>query len=68
MLVTTSEIIWLRALLVDLDVHFSTLTPLHCDNQSSIKIAKNLVFHGHTKYIEVDCYFVLQHYLAHNIT
>jgi hypothetical protein len=42
---TTKEIVWLRWLLVDMGVSFSHPTPMYCDNQSSIQIAHNSVFH-----------------------
>jgi hypothetical protein len=42
---TTKEIVWLRWLLADMGVSFSHHTPMHCDNQSSIQIAHNSVFH-----------------------
>ncbi|KAL7591923.1 hypothetical protein Lser_V15G31460 [Lactuca serriola] len=49
MAMTTCEIIWLRWLLADMEVHISSLTPLHYDSKSVIQIAKNLVFHERTK-------------------
>ena len=61
MVVTTCEIIWLRWLLVDMEVHISSSTPLHCDNKSAIQIAKNSVFHERTKHIEIDCHFTHHH-------
>jgi hypothetical protein len=32
--------------------------PIYCDNQSSIKLAKNPLFHARTKYIEIAHHFV----------
>ncbi|GKA58419.1 uncharacterized mitochondrial protein-like protein [Tanacetum coccineum] len=57
MAVTTSEIVWLRWLLADMGVRVSRSTSLHCDNRSATQIARNSVFHEHTKHIEIDCHF-----------
>ena len=61
---TTSELLWLRWLLEDLGVSTSSATSLYCDNQSTIHIAHNDVFHEQTKHIEIDCYFI-PYYLIH---
>jgi hypothetical protein len=61
---TTKEIIWLRWLLADMRVFFSHPTPMYCDNQSSIQIAHNSVFHERTKHIEIDCHLT-RHHLKH---
>jgi len=61
---TTKEIIWLRWLLTDMEVSLSNPTPMYCDNQSSIKIAHNSVFHERTKHIEIDCHLT-RHHLKH---
>ena len=58
MVVTTSELIWLKALLASLGVFHDSATHLFCDSQATLHIAKNLVFHEHTKLSELDCHFV----------
>ena len=42
---TIKEIVWLHWLLADMGISFSHPTPMYCDNQSSIQIAHNSVFH-----------------------
>ena len=61
MAIATCEIVWLRWLLADMGVHISQPTPLYCDNESAIMIAKNSVFHERTKHIEIDCHFTRHH-------
>ncbi|GJT34048.1 uncharacterized mitochondrial protein-like protein [Tanacetum coccineum] len=68
MAVTTSEIVWLRWLLANMGVRISRSTSLHCDNRSDIQIARNLVFHEHTKHIEIDCHFARHHLQAETIS
>jgi hypothetical protein len=58
---TTKEIVWIRWLLADMGVSFSHPNPMYCDNQSSIQIAHNLVFHERTKHIEIDCHLTRYH-------
>uniref|UniRef100_A0A2N9G9D7 Integrase catalytic domain-containing protein n=1 Tax=Fagus sylvatica TaxID=28930 RepID=A0A2N9G9D7_FAGSY len=57
----TSELLWLRWLLTDMDAPQTTSTPIHCDNCSAIQIAYNDVFHERTKHIEIDCHFIRHH-------
>nr|KYP69304.1 Copia protein [Cajanus cajan] len=63
----TSEIIWLRGLLRELQVPCQGPTTLFCDNQSAIHIAANPVFHERTKHIEIDCHFIREHIQADTI-
>ena len=45
-------------------VSLSHLTPIYYDNQSSIQIAHNSIFHEQTKHIEIDCHLT-RHHLKH---
>jgi len=38
---------------------YTTLILL-CDNQSDVAIVHNLVFHNHTKHMEIDVFFFLK--------
>ena len=58
MAAVTSELKWLKALLVSLGVTHLPAMRLYCDSQSAIYIAQNPVFHERTKHIEVDCHYV----------
>ena len=68
MATTTCEIVWFRWLLADLGVTLHHPTPLYCDNQSSIQIARNSVFHERTKHIEIDCHYTRHHLQLGTIT
>ncbi|KAK2969512.1 hypothetical protein RJ640_012331 [Escallonia rubra] len=67
MATTTSEIIWLKQLLQDLEVSCTTIVSLFCDNRAAIHIAANHVFHERTKHIEIDCHFIRQHIQSQTI-
>ena len=54
----TIKCVWLWRLLVDLQVSLEGPTPILTDSQSVIAVAKNLVFHAHTKHIEVHYHYV----------
>ena len=51
---TTSELMWLKALLTSLGVFHKSAMRLFCDNQAALHIAKNPVFHERTKHIAVS--------------
>ncbi|PKI38222.1 hypothetical protein CRG98_041392 [Punica granatum] len=51
---TVAGLLWLRRLLTDIGIHHVEATTLQCDNQSSLQIAHNDVFHERTKHIETD--------------
>ena len=58
MCVATCEVVSLRRLLQDVGEEKKDETTIRCDNQSSIKLANNLVFHKGTKHIDTQFHFV----------
>ena len=54
----TCELIWLTALLRDFGIQSKKLATLFCDNEVTLHIAANLVFHERMKHIEIDCHLV----------
>lgn len=60
----TSEVIWLQSLLKSLQINCDRPTILHCDNQASLHLAANPIYHERTKHIEVDCHFIREHLQA----
>nr|CAN63185.1 hypothetical protein VITISV_000411 [Vitis vinifera] len=58
MALATCELIWLRHLLQELRFGKDEQMKLICDNQVTLHIASNPVFHERTKHIEVDCHFI----------
>ncbi|KAJ0469227.1 putative RNA-directed DNA polymerase [Helianthus annuus] len=67
MAATVSEVLWLRWLLQDFNVHIAGPTPMFCDNQVARHIANNPVFHERTKHVEMDCYFVRERVISQEI-
>jgi hypothetical protein len=52
------EAIGLRKMLVGLFGQEMSLTIIHCDHQSCIKLSENLVFHDRLKHIEIRYHFI----------
>jgi hypothetical protein len=51
------ETVWIRSLLGDLDASPTKPIQILCDNESSIKLAHNPVFHSRTKHITIHYHF-----------
>ncbi|GJP84611.1 hypothetical protein CLOP_g14666 [Closterium sp. NIES-67] len=50
------EVVWQRRLLAELGEEQQGPTPLYCDSQGAIALAKNPVLHGLTKHMKVNLY------------
>jgi len=53
-----SEVVWLTKLFSELFEHMLDNTVIFCDNQSGIHLSKNLVFHNHSKHIDIRYHFI----------
>ena len=60
MAIATCELIWLKHLLQELRFGNDEQMKLICDNQAALHISSYPVFHERTKYIEVDCHFIIE--------
>ena len=56
--VAVREAVWLHKILTDLFDHDMDPTTIHCDNQSCVKLSKNLVFHDRSKHIEIKYHYI----------
>ena len=56
--ITTYEAIWIWSILEDMGENQEEPTAIKCDNQSSIKLENNLVYHVRSKHIEIQHHFV----------
>ena len=54
------EAVWIRRLLGELKILDNKPTHLYCDNQSSIKLSYNPVFHERSKHFEIDFHYTRQ--------
>jgi len=51
------EAVWLRRLLEEMGVQFTTSTTIFTDNQSSLKLMENPVLHERTKHVDIRYHF-----------
>ena len=56
----TSELVWIKDLLSEFSFTLESPMRLYSDNEPDIHIAENLVFHEHTKHIEISGQVVCQ--------
>jgi hypothetical protein len=54
----TCEAIWLRCILEDMGERKGVPTTIKCDNQSSMKLENNPIYHARSKHIETQHHFV----------
>lgn len=64
---TTCKLKWIKGVLSSLRVTHSMPIQLYCDSQAALHIAKNSIFHEHTKHIDVDCHFIRDEIVRRNL-
>lgn len=52
------EMTRIKNLMIDLGLKCHTPMVMHYDNQPTISITNNLIFHERTKHIKVNCHFI----------
>ena len=52
------EGVWLKLLLKEMGLPLESSVKFLCDNQATISIAKNLVYHDRIKHVEIDRHFI----------
>jgi hypothetical protein len=55
-----TQVLWMNQTLVDLEVKYAALIPIHCYNTSAISVSKNPVFHSKTKHIPIKYHFLIK--------
>lgn len=63
----TSEILWIQALLSELQLKSNVIPLFWCDNQGAIALASNPVYHAEMKHVELNFDFIKEKVLATQI-
>ncbi|MCO5602534.1 hypothetical protein L7F22_056667 [Adiantum nelumboides] len=66
--IATIECVRLRRLMADLDVGQDSANTIYTNSQSALTVARNPVFHAHTKHIEVHYHYNRERLSARKIS
>ncbi|CAA7394260.1 unnamed protein product [Spirodela intermedia] len=64
---TIAELLWIRSLLAELRIPFTSPTTLWCDNVGATYLTANPIFHARTKHVEFDYHFVPEQVLSKHL-
>ena len=63
----TYKVVWIQALLGELNIKLAASPIMWCDNQGAIALAYNPVYHAKTKHVELDIHFIKEKVAAKKI-
>lgn len=55
------EALWMKQLLIDLNVNIETPMTIYEDSEAAISMAKNPQVHERAKHVDIECHFVRDH-------
>lgn len=58
MAVATTKVLWVRTLFAEIGMSLAVAPTIFCDNLNAAYLGHNLVFHDHTKHIQIDFHFM----------
>jgi transposase InsO family protein len=64
---STKEALWWRSTIQGLGYSIDQPTPLYCDNQGAIALAKNPEHHNRTKHIDIQYHFIRERVADHSV-
>ena len=54
----TTKVTWIQSLLSELHINLATTPIMLCDDQITVALAYNPVYHAKTKHVELDIHFI----------
>lgn len=52
--------LWIEKLLYELKIEVFDILIVYCDNMSADFLSKQLIYHAHTKHINIDFHFLIE--------
>ena len=54
----SKQVVWMRRLLSELNVHINTFTTIYCDNDAARQLSENPLHHDRTKHIDTQFHYL----------
>jgi hypothetical protein len=62
-----TQVLWMKQIMIDIQVEYDEPIPIYCDNTSTINISKNPVMHSKMKHIPIKYQFLWEQVAKKNI-